>query len=198
MTDSIEIGAGVPRRRSRVRRAIGRSVLTLSGWKLDIRVPDEPKLVVIAAPHTSNWDFVFAMATILALELDLHWFGKHSLFKGIWNRPLRAIGGIPIDRGGAGGVVRQTALAFERREHLIIGLAPEGTRSRVTAWKRGFYHLASTANVPVLAAWIDYRSKTVGAGPVFRPSGDWSADMAPIFALYRSVGPKKPENFATE
>src|SRR3546814_20119952 len=75
-----------------------------------------------------------------------------------------------------------TALAFERREHLIIGLAPEGTRSRVTAWKRGFYHLASTANVPVLAAWIDYRSKTVGAGPVFRPSGDWSADLEPISA----------------
>src|SRR3546814_14259923 len=123
MTDRIEIGAGVPRRCSRVRRAIGRSVLTLSGWKLDIRVPDEPKLVVIAAPHTSNWDFVFAMATILALELDLHWFGKPRLFKGIWNRPLRAIGGIPIDRGGAGCVVRQSALVFTRRQPPIIGLA---------------------------------------------------------------------------
>lgn len=198
MMDCIEIGARAPRRRSRLLRALGRSVLTLSGWKLDIHVPDEPKLVVIAAPHTSNWDFVFAMATILALELDLHWFGKHTLFNGIWNRPMRALGGIPINRSAAGGVVQQTVQAFESSDQLIIGIAPEGTRARAEQWKRGFYHLAMAAKVPVLVAWIDYRSKTVGADLVLRPSGDWDADMQPVFARYRRAGAKKPENFATE
>ncbi|NGY03649.1 1-acyl-sn-glycerol-3-phosphate acyltransferase [Solimonas terrae] len=197
MKDHTEIGAAVPRRRSRLLRAIGYGVLRVFGWRIDVCMPNEPKLVVIAAPHTSNWDFVFGMATILALDLDLHWFAKHSLFSGIWGRPLRAIGGIPIDRSAPGGVVRQTAQAFENKNQLIIGLAPEGTRARVAQWKRGFYHLAMSAQVPVLIAWIDYRTKTVGADLVFRPTGDWDADMQPVFARYRRVGARKPENFAT-
>lgn len=194
MNDRIEIGAAVPRRRRPLLRALGRAVLRAGGWTLDVRVPDEPKLVVIAAPHTSNWDFVYGLAAILALDLELHWFAKHTLFRGPWGRIFRALGGIAIDRGAAGGVVRQTAQTFADSERLLIGLAPEGTRAHVAQWKRGFYHLAVGAQVPVLAAYLDYRRKVVGTGPLFRPSGDWDADMAPVFAFYRGVTAKKPEN----
>lgn len=195
MNDRIDIGAAVARRRRPLLRRIGQAVLRIGGWRLDIRVPDEARLVVIAAPHTSNWDFVFGLAAVLALELDLHWFAKHTLFKGPWGGMFRALGGIAIDRSAPGGVVRQTVQTFADSEHLIIGLAPEGTRAHVAQWKRGFYHLAEAAQVPVLPAYIDYRRKVVGTAPAFRPSGDWDRDMAPVFAMYRGVTAKKPENF---
>ena len=195
MNDVIEIGASVPRRRRPVLRVVGRAVLRAGGWRLNVRVPNEPKMVVLAAPHTSNWDFVFGLAAILALELDLHWFGKHTIFKGPWGGMFRALGGIAIDRSAAGGVVRQTAQAFADSRQLIIGLAPEGTRSRGTQWKRGFYHLAHAAQVPVVAAYIDYRQHTIGIGPTVRVTGDWDRDIAPIAAFYTAAMAKKPADF---
>jgi 1-acyl-sn-glycerol-3-phosphate acyltransferase len=195
MSDRIEIGAAVPRRRSRVLRAVGRAVLRAFGWRLDVCVPDEPKLVVIAAPHTSNWDFVFGLGAILAVEVDLHWFGKHTIFNGPWGGIFRALGGIAIDRGAPGGVVRQTAQAFTDNAQLIIGLAPEGTRARGTQWKHGFYHLAHSAGVPVLAAYIDHQRKIVGTGPVFRTTGDWDRDIAPVAAFYKASMAKVPAHF---
>lgn len=198
MNGLCEIGARVPRRRHPLLRALGRAVLRLWGWHLAIRVPDEPKLLIVAAPHTSNWDFVFGLAAVLALELDLHWLAKHSLFRGVWGRLFRALGGIAVDRRAPGGVVRQTAQAFAAHEQLLIALAPEGTRARVARWKRGFHHVAQAAQVPVLVAYIDYRTKTIGTGPLLRASPDWSADMQPVFAFYRGVTAKKPAQFATE
>jgi 1-acyl-sn-glycerol-3-phosphate acyltransferase len=195
MNDQIEIGARVPRRRSPALRALGRAVLRAWGWHLQVRVPDEPKLVVIAAPHTSNWDFVFGLAAVLALDLELHWFGKHTIFSGPWGGLFRALGGIAIDRSAAGGVVQQTVRTFAEREQLIIGLAPEGTRSRGTQWKRGFYHLAHSAGVPIVAAYIDYRHKVIGTGPVLRATGDWQRDVAPLAAFYAPAMAKKPGNF---
>ncbi len=198
MGDHIEIGASVPRRRSRVLYWIGYCVLRAAGWRLDVRLPDLPKMVVIAAPHTSNWDFVFGMAAVLRLQLDLHWYAKHTLFAS-WLGPLfRWLGGLPVDRSAAGGVVRQTATAFAERRQLIIALAPEGTRSRREQWKRGFYHMASTAQVPIVAAYIDYARKQIGIGPVFTPSGDWARDMKPVFTFYRGIQAKRPQHFAVE
>lgn len=194
MNDQVEIGAAIPRRRRPFFAALGRLVLRAGGWHLAIKLPDTPKLVVIAAPHTSNWDFVFGLAAILALDLDLRWFGKHTIFKGPWGALFRALGGIPIDRSAAGGVVAQTARAFADSPQLVVGLAPEGTRSRVSHWKRGFYHLARSAQVPVAAAYIDYRRKLIGCELLFRPTGDWDADMAPVFDFYRGITAKKPEN----
>ncbi|NKF23318.1 lysophospholipid acyltransferase family protein [Solimonas marina] len=196
--DRIAIGAHVPRRQRPLLRRLGRAVLRSFGWRLQVTVPDVPKLVVIAAPHTSNWDFVFGMAAVLALDLDVHWLGKHTLFRGIWGRPLRALGGIAVDRQAAGGVVRQSSDAFVAHEQLIIALAPEGTRSRVARWKRGFYHIATAADVPVLVAYIDYRTRTVGANLLVWPTGDWDRDMRPVFAFYDGVTPKRPADFATE
>jgi len=194
----VEVGARVPRIHNRFMIALGRSILWLFGWRMDIRLPDEPRLMVIAAPHTSNWDFVFGMATILAAGLRLNWYAKHTLFAGIWGGFFRALGGVPVDRAAPGGVVTQTAALYKQADQLLIGLAPEGTRSQVTRWKRGFHHIALAASIPVVVAYIDYRLKVVGIGFIFRPTADWDADMKPVFNFYRGITPKRPQDFSVE
>lgn len=196
--DRIEIGASIPRRRNPVLHALGWLILRLAGWRLDVRLPDAPKMVIIAAPHTSNWDFIFGMAGIMAAKVEVHWYGKHTLFSGPLGGLFRWLGGLPVDRSAAGGVVKQTTRAFAEREQLIIGLAPEGTRSRREQWKRGFYHMAVEAQVPIAAAFIDYARKRVGVGPIVLPTGDWRRDMQPLFAFYSGIGARNPDNFAVE
>ncbi|MFA5940053.1 MAG: lysophospholipid acyltransferase family protein [Sinimarinibacterium sp.] len=198
MSDRIEIGPSVPRRTSRFLYCLGSTVLRLAGWRLDVRLPDLPRMVLIAAPHTSNWDFVLGMAAVLKIQVDLHWYAKHTLFETALSPLFRWLGGLPVDRSAAGGVVHQTARAFKERDQLVIALAPEGTRSRRTQWKRGFYHMAEAAEVPVVAAYIDYGRKEIGIGPTFTPSGDWNRDMKPVFEFYRGIKAKHPQNFAVE
>lgn len=183
---------------NRFTRAVGRGVLRLFGWRLEIQLPNVPQMVVIAAPHTSNWDFVFALAAILALQVRVHWFGKHTLFRWPFRALLIALGGIPVDREAAGGVVRQTTQRFQQSPQLIIGLAPEGTRSRAAKWKRGFYQIAQAAQVPVVPAYLDYRRRTIGLGAMLMPSGDYAADLETLQAFYRTITPKYAENFAAQ
>ena len=173
-------------------------MLAVTGWRLDVRLPDVPKMVLIAAPHTSNWDFVFGMAAVLKLQIALHWYAKHTLFKTALGPLFRWLGGLPVDRSAPGGIVRQTASAFAERTQLIIALAPEGTRARRKEWKRGFYHMATMAQVPIVVAYIDYGRKLIGTGPVFMPSGNWAQDMKPVFEFYRSIRAKHPQLFAVE
>lgn len=163
-----------------------------------MRLPDEPKMIVIAAPHSSNWDFVYGVAAIFVTQLHFNLFAKHTLFEGPLGWMFRAVGGIPVDRSAPGGLVAETVRVFESRPQLLLALTPEGTRSRITPWKRGFWHMAQAANVPVAVAYIDYRRRKVGIEMVFRPTDDWEADMRPVFAFYRTVGAKRPENFAVE
>lgn len=192
----IEIGPRVPRMVHPLLRWLALRLLGLMGWRLEIRLPDEPKLVVLAAPHTSNWDGVIAVLAILALELRLGLFVKHSAFKGFVGRILNRVGAIPIDRTAPGGIVVQTVEAFRTRPQLVIGIAPEGTRKRVQKWKRGFYLIAQEAGVPIVCAYMDYGRKVVGTGLVLHASGDYAADLERIQAFYRPVPPKRPENFS--
>lgn len=198
MTHRIDIGASVPRRHNRFLYALGAGILRLGGWRVDVRLPDMPKFIVIAAPHTSNWDFVYGMAAILLLQVRIDWFGKHSLFEGPLAGLFRALGGHPVNRSSAGGVVGQAVAAFQANRQLVLALAPEGTRARREHWKRGFYHMALQAGVPVATAYLDYGRRCIGIGPVFTPTGDWAADMRPVFAYYRGVVARRPENFAVE
>lgn len=198
MKDQIEIGDSIPRWPSRFRLLVGWTILRLSGWRIHAHIPDLPRMVVIAAPHTSNWDFVFGMAAIFRLQVKINFIGKHTLFEGWKGRFFRALGGYPVDRTAPGGVVQETVNTFASNERMILALAPEGTRARREQWKRGFYHIACAAKVPVLVAYIDYSRKQVGTQMLMQPSGDWDADMKPVFEFYRSVGARKPENFAVE
>lgn len=198
MQDIVEIGDGVPRKRNRFLYMLGRGILRAGGWRLNVRLPDLPRFVIIAAPHTSNWDFVYGMAAVLSLQIRLHWYGKHTLFKGPLGALMRGLGGIPVDRSAPGGVVQQAAANFAAHPQWVLALAPEGTRSLQPKWKRGFYHIAVAAQVPVVVAYIDFARREIGIGPVFTPSGDWDADMRGVFDFYRSVTARRPELFSIE
>lgn len=194
----VEAGPSVPRAPGAFKYWLGRSILRAAGWSIDVRLPDEPKLIVIAAPHSSNWDFVYGVAAIFVTQLRFNLFAKHTLFEGPLGWLFRAVGGIPVDRSAPGGMVAETVRIIRSREQLLLALTPEGTRSRVTPWKRGFWHIAQAAEIPVAVAYIDYRRKKAGVEWVFRPTGDWEHDMRPVFEFYRGVGAKIPENFAVE
>ncbi len=188
-----------PRWGSGFARALGAGALRLLGWKMDVHLPrDEPHLVITAAPHTSNWDGILAIAAILALGIRINFFAKDSLFRWPFRGLLVALGGVPIRREAARGIVEQTAELFANRERLFIGVAPEGTRSRTPVWKSGFYRIALAARAPILLAYIDYERKQVGTGPLIRPSGDYDSDLAQIQAYYRTIKPRYPERFAAE
>ncbi len=175
---------------------LGKVMLKLPGWKLKGTFPDLPRLVVIVAPHTSNWDFYFGLAAKFILGIKAHWLGKHTLFRWPIRRLLIGLGGIPIDRNKQSGVVDHLVTLFQQRKTMILGLAPEGTRRLTSRWKTGFYYTALKANVPILMGYIDYLKKEVGIGPLIHPSGDMQKDFEIIREFYRNVVPKNPDQFA--
>jgi 1-acyl-sn-glycerol-3-phosphate acyltransferase len=192
----VNIGPRVPRTARPVLRWCALRLLGLLGWRLEVNLPDEPKLVILAAPHTSNWDGVLAILAMLAMDLRLGLFVKHTAFHGVLGRMLRNMGAIPIDRSAPGGIVAQTVEAFRTRPQLVIGIAPEGTRKRVQKWKRGFYLIAQDAQVPIVCAYLDYAHRVIGTGTPLRTTGDYARDLETIQAFYRGIAPKRPENFS--
>lgn len=192
-----QVPPGIPRRGSRMGRLIGRRVLRAAGWRIAGALPDVRKLVVIVAPHTSNWDFIVGFSVYLALDLGATWFGKHTLFTWPFGAFFRHFGGIPIQRGAqsAAGVVDLYVQEFERRERMLLAIAPEGTRRKVTAWKSGFYRIAVQAGVPIVPAALDYGRREVRFGEAFAPSGDWDADYPRIRAHFDGVTPRHPHMF---
>jgi 1-acyl-sn-glycerol-3-phosphate acyltransferase len=143
--------------------------------------------VVIAAPHTSNWDFPVMMAFAFAFEAHVHWLGKDGLFRGPGYWLFRWLGGIPVDRSRAGGLVGQAAQTFAAEERLILAVPPEGTRSRGRGWRSGFYRIAHSAKVPVVMAYADFERRVGGIGEIVVPSGDLDADMATFKAFYSDI-----------
>lgn len=181
--------AGVPTTVSRsgnaITRWIGRTILRLGGWTMAGDFPDLPKLMIIAAPHSSAWDAVWGLAAKLAMGAHIVFMGKQELFRGPIGWFLRRMGAIPVDRARAHGVVDAIVERFQRADHMWFVLAPEGTRKRVQNWKSGFWHVARDAGVPVLCVYFDYPQKTIGIGEVFETTSDMKSDMARIRAYYR-------------
>ena len=186
-------GDAIPRRGNVLTKAIARFWLFVFGWRFEGNLPNVAKAVVIAAPHTSNWDFLLGMAVIFAVGADIKWLGKHTFVGGPFAAVLRWLGGIPVDRRGSQGVVGQTVAEFARRDKLLLGLAPEGTRKKVERWKMGFYHIALGAGAPILPVYFDYGRKVVGFGHLVIPSGDVAADMEKIGSVYEGVIGRNPE-----
>jgi len=185
------LGPAVPRRRSRALVLFGRLVLRLLGWRVEGTVPDLPKFVVAVAPHTSNWDFVVGAAAMFALDLDLAFIGKHTLFRGPFAPLLRGMGGIPVDRSSPHGLVDEAVAAFSRMDRRVLALAPQGTRSPVPRFKTGFLHIARGAHVPILLAALDYGAKCVRLGPTFTPGPEVEDDRAWIERHFASVRGKR-------
>ena len=169
---------------NRLLRWTARSLLRLGGWRMAGAFPDIPKLVLIGAPHTSNWDGVWGLLVKVALGLDIRIFAKRELFWWPLGPVLRRIGVIPVDRTAARGLIEQMLERFEQEDRFWLGIAPEGTRKRVERWKPGFWKIASAAGVPVLPAYFHYPEKIIGIGEPFQLTGDMDADMARIRAWY--------------
>jgi len=172
---------------------LGRAWLSAFGWKVDGAAPGVRKAVVVAAPHTSAWDFPFTLAAGAVLGVRMSWLGKKSLFAGpIRGRFMRWLGGIPVDRGQKRDMVDNVVEVLNETDDLYLVLAPEGTRGKATRWRTGFYHMAIGAKVPVVLGYLDYAKKTAGFGDVFYPTGNIHADMPKIRAFYKGVTPKHP------
>jgi 1-acyl-sn-glycerol-3-phosphate acyltransferase len=168
-------------------------LLKLIGWRKEGELPNAPKFVIIGAHHTSNWDFPMAMVFAFAYRTKICFLAKDSLFRWPFGALFRWFGGIPIERSHAHGVVAERIRAFNESERLVMVIAPEGTRAKVRVWKKGFYYIAQGANVPIQLAFLDYKRKVGGMGPLITPTGDIEADMARIRDFYATVTPKRPE-----
>lgn len=183
-------------------RLISLLILRLKGWQLSGQAPDAPRYVMIAAPHTSNWDFPYTLMIAFALRLKIYWMGKHTLFPFGFGWLMRWLGGIPINRSAAGDSVRGTIEAFQeaakRDQPLVIAIPPEGTRSHVSHWKTGFYYIAHGAGVPIALGFLDFGRKVGGIGPLFTPSGDIDADMPQIRAFYQDKKGCNARQFNTD
>ena len=164
--------------------AIARFLLKIGGWTPIGATPDVPKAVLIAAPHTSNWDAYWGLVYKVAIGIDAKFFAKESLFWFPLGNLLRALGGIPLDRTHAGSSVQQAIDAFAANDSFYFGLAPEGTRSKRPGWKSGFYRIAVGAGVPVALGYFDYGRKRIGIGALIDLTGDEDADLDRIRAYY--------------
>ena len=161
-----------------------RLLFRLSGWRVDGQLPDLPKYVVVGAPHTSNWDFVFFLGLVFCLRGDVRFMGKAELFRPPFGGFFRWCGGYPVDRSKSQGLVDQMVEAFRASDHFILTITPEGTRHKVNEWKTGFYHIAQKAGVPISTGYVDSRTKTCGIGPTFYLTGDMQADMKAIQSFF--------------
>ena len=174
-------------------QGIAKLLLKILGWKLKGKKPSIPKYVVIAAPHTSNWDLFYSFLMVFSNRHKLYFMGKHSIFKKPFGPLMKWLGGIPIDRTMSHNVVASAVEQFRKNENLLIAVPPEGTRSKAEYWKTGFYNIAYNAHVPILLGYIDYNRKELGYGPLFFPTGDIEKDMKTINEFYEDIRGRYPE-----
>jgi 1-acyl-sn-glycerol-3-phosphate acyltransferase len=172
-------------------RLIGRLYLRAFGWRVAGSLPGR-RAVVIAAPHTSNWDLPFMLAVSYALGAKPSWLGKRELFAGPLGWLLRLLGGIAVDRSAPQGLVGEAVARFGERDELFLVIPPSGTRARAPYWKSGFYHVARGAGVPILCAYLDYRARVGGIGLALTPTQSVGADMDRIRAFYADKQAKFP------
>ena len=180
-----------------VMRGLSIGFLRLNGWTVHGSLPpDAPKCVMIAAPHTSNWDLPYTLMVAFALRLHIRWMGKASLFRFPFGPVMRWLGGIAVDRARTTNLVAASAAAIVAADGpLQLVVPPEGTRGKTRHWKTGFYFIALEARVPIILAYMDYHRKVSGLGPVFTPSGNLEADMAEIKRFYAGVKGRNADQF---
>lgn len=176
---------------------IWKLLFKLAGWKVEGGIPEEArKCIVVAAPHTSNWDFFYARATAYILNIKVNYLIKNDWMVFPLSIFFKATGAIGVERKKkANGLVDDLVKKITAAEELAIIVAPEGTRKSVQKWKTGFYQLAVQANLPIALAYLDYAKKEAGIGPIIYPTGDYNQDMLQIQEFYRTITPKNPETY---
>ena len=178
-------------------RAGSVAFLRLAGWKLQGHMPANiPKSVLIAAPHTSNWDLPYTLMVAFALRLNVCWMGKASIFRWPFGGVMRWLGGIAVDRDKSTNLVAASAvkLAAARGQMQLI-VPPEGTRGHTRHWKTGFYYIAQQARVPIVLAFLDYERRVGGLGPIFQPTGEIERDLAEIKRFYAPIKGRRSDSF---
>jgi 1-acyl-sn-glycerol-3-phosphate acyltransferase len=170
--------------------------LRLSGWKMEGDWPGLDKAVLVAAPHTSNWDGLYMLAAAGFYRIKLRWMGKKSLTTGPFGWLMLWLGCVPVDRSASQDLVRTMSEQFAARAAMVLAIAPEGSRTRATEWKSGFYRIAHGAGVPIVVSVLDYGTRTIRLAAVLHPDGDYDADLAAIQACYDGAKGKHQEKFA--
>ena len=167
-----------------LRQWLGHQILKAVGWRLEGDRPNARRYVLIAAPHSTNWDLFFMLALAWAAGIELSWMGKHTLFRGPLGFVSRKLGGVPIRRHQRENVVAQMIENFSQHPDLTLTIAPEGTRSYAAHWRSGFYQIALAAQVPIVMGYLDYRNRRGGFGPELVPTGIVEEDMQEIRNFY--------------
>jgi len=178
-----------------MKQSLARTLLGWLGWTLEGAKPDCPRYVLIAAPHTSNWDFPLMLLFAAAFDMKVTWMAKHSLFWPPLGWVMRGLGGMPIKRDKNTRTVDGMIDAFSQRTELVLVVPTEGTRARADYWKSGFYHIARQADVPVVPSFLDFGRKRGGFGPALTTTGDVIADMDYFRGFYRGMEGKFPNLF---
>lgn len=177
---------------SRAVRAFVMWLYHKQGWTASGVVPEPRRFIIIAAPHTSNWDFLNFIGLTQSLGITPHFMGKKALFRWPMRGFMLDMGGVPVDRQKGGNYVQAMIDEFAKRDEFMLTIAPEGTRGKVRQWRTGFYHIAVGAKVPMVVGFMDYAKKSGGLGPLIWPTGDYEADMVKVAEIYASVTPKHP------
>lgn len=170
-----------------------RGMVRAGGWRVVGTAPDDPRFVLIGAPHTTNWDLLPALLAAIAFDLHMRWLGKSSLFRPPLGFFMRMTGGIPVERQHRTGAVDWLVKRILAEDRFVLCLAPEGTRSYVPNWRSGFYQIARAANLPVVLGFVDYSTRSFGLGPTMHLTGDVDADMKVIAAFYADKKGRHPE-----
>lgn len=184
-------------------RGLSLAYLRAKGWTVEGTLPaNAEKCVLIAAPHTSNWDLPYTLMVAFVLRLNVYWVGKSSLFKWPFGPVMRWLGGIAVNRDQSNNLVASSALALQAADGRVqLVVAPEGTRGKsgkAPGWKTGFYYIAQGAGVPILMAYLDYAQKRGGLGPTLTPSGDIQKDMDFVKAFYAPIQGRHPKHVDTQ
>ncbi|MDN3653181.1 lysophospholipid acyltransferase family protein [Thalassotalea ponticola] len=190
-----EVPAQVPRQHSHLGQRFGLWLFELIGWRFVGEFPAQQKMIMAVAPHTSNWDFIIGVIAKLALDVKLHFLGKHTIFVWPLKPILLSLGGIAVDRRSAHGVVGQMVDQFNQHEQLILALSPEGTRSKVEHWRTGFLQIARQANVPVFPIQFNFKKKQIEFMPLRYIGDDIDRELAEFKALFDANSAKKPQLF---
>jgi 1-acyl-sn-glycerol-3-phosphate acyltransferase len=180
--------------RSQILRKIGRFGINISGWTVKGQVPDEERIVIIAAPHTSNWDFILAMLAIFGLNIKLRWLGKHSIFKPGFKFFFEWLGGIPVYRDNPSTLIENVVDIVKKEKSIVIAMTPEGTRKKVKRWKTGFLRIAKQTKSKILLISIDAPTRSIEIGKIFNPTGDSEEDLEFIqkyYSSFRGINPQK-------
>jgi len=176
-------------------RSISSLLLRLCGWRPEGRRPAARRFVLIAAPHTSNWDLPLLLLFAQVYQVRVRWMGKHSLFRGPMGWAMRALGGVPVRRDRSNDLVAQMARTLDESDSIALTVPTEGTRAYTSHWKSGFYHIARRADVPVVLGFLDYSRKRGGLGPEIVLTGNVRDDMDEIRAFYADKQGRYPHLF---